>query len=251
VLLPEIGPDCTLEDVFYFKNLSFLTINLTIMLLRSAKRASRLLAAIMLFSTGPLVAQAQTNIAVAPVKLNVFYIGVENPVSVAVAAEKDENVTVTINGGGGRITKTAAGLYNVMVTEVTDDCIISVYAKGKLTGTAGFRVRLLPLPDATVGGFRSGEKVAADVFLSQAGLGVYLANFPFNVWFEVAGYTITVDNDRGDIMTVDVVGSPFSLKVKEFLSKFVKPGRTVTIDNIRIKGSGGLLKIPSLVYYIK
>jgi GldM C-terminal domain len=44
---------------------------------------------------------AQTNIAVASNKLNVLYIGVDNPLSIAASNGSDEQVTVSIKGGGG------------------------------------------------------------------------------------------------------------------------------------------------------
>jgi hypothetical protein len=70
-----------------------------------------------------LISVGQTNIAVAPIKMNVFYIGVDNPVSVAASDAADDKVTVSVSGGGGTVTKTEKGHYNVQVATVTDECL--------------------------------------------------------------------------------------------------------------------------------
>ena len=211
----------------------------------------QLLLAAALF-TGTMFTNAQTTIAVSPNKMNVLYIGVDNPVSVAASGGADSKLTVSINGGAGTISKTGAGLYNVHVEEVTDDCVISVYVDEKLAGTTTFRVRRLPTPFGTIGGYKSGDNISSAVFQGQAGVGVYLIDFPFDVHYQVAGYTFTVDTDKGDVMTVDCEGASFSPRAKEVIAQHVKPGRTVTIDKIRVKDAGGKeLKVPSLVYFIK
>jgi hypothetical protein len=202
---------------------------------------------------GSLSSVAQTtNIAVAPNKMNVLYIGVDNPVSIAASAAADDKVTVTIDGGGGTITKQSAGNYIVRVTDVTENCSIQVNVDGKPAGTSRFRVRALPSPYGTVGGFKSGANVSADAFRQQVGLGLYIQDFPFDVKFEVVSFTITMDTHNKDIVEARCEGAKFSDAATALISEHLKPGTTVTIDNILAKDeSGKQKKIPSLVYYIK
>jgi hypothetical protein len=49
----------------------------------------------------------------------------------------------------------STGLYNVRVTAPTDECLMKVYVDDKLMGTSSFRVRNLPVPIGTIGGFSS------------------------------------------------------------------------------------------------
>lgn len=202
---------------------------------------------------GSLNSVAQTsNVAVAPTKLNVLYIGVENPVAIAVAGATDDKVSVSITGGGGLITKKSAGNYVVMVMQATDDCAIQVAVDGKPAGTSKFRVRTLPDPYATIGGFPSGANVTADAFKQQAGLGLYLRDFPFDVKFEVVSFAITMEDNNKNLVEANCVGSMFSDRAKQIINELVKPGKTVTIDKILAKNEAGkTMKIPSLVYYIK
>jgi len=195
---------------------------------------------------------AQTNIAVVPVKLNVLYIGVDNPVSVAASASADEKVSVSLTGCEGTVSKTAVGLYNVRVSSVTDDCRLNVYVDGKLAGTSGFRVRNLPRPNATVGGFVSGSNVAAAVLHQQPGLSVYVKDFPFDVKYEVLGFTVSMLDNKNTPVSVDCQGAHFSSKLKEDLAQYVKPGDVVTIKNIMVKDPGGKeIKVPAIVYNIE
>jgi hypothetical protein len=217
---------------------------------RSSVAKLLLLAGILFFY--PRVTTAQTTIAIAPAKLNLLYIGLNNPISVAASGGVDDNVTVSIKGGGGTVSKVGAGLYNVQVSEVTDDCVIGVYVNGKLAGTSTFRVRSLPTPSGTIGGYRSGENVSASSMQSQNGIGVYVKDFPLDVQYEVLGYTLTIATDKGDVKTVDCQGAFFSPLAKDYINQYAKSGSTITVDKIRVKDQGGREgKIPSLVYFLK
>ena len=213
---------------------------------------SKLPSIIILLFAVSMSSSAQTSVAVAPIKMNVFFIGVENPVAVAASGATDDKVTVSVNGGGGSATRVSAGNYIVRVTEITDDCTIHVEVDGKLAGTSKFRVRKLPAPMGTIGGFSSGANVPSDVFRRQAGLGLYVQDFPFDIKYDVLNYTITVEDDNGGVKAADNQGASFSTEARQYIDQYVKPGKTVTVDNIRVKDPGGReLKIPSLLYYIK
>jgi len=194
----------------------------------------------------------QANASIALDRMNVLYIGVDNPVSIAASGGGDDKVQVSINGGGGNISKTGAGKYNVRVNSPTDECVITVSVDGKVAGSSRFRVRNIPAPTGTVGGMASGESVNAGAFRAQAGVGAYIKDFPFDITYDVVSYSLSIDNDEGDIETADVQGLYFSTRAKQIINQNAKPGRTVTIDNLRAKGPDGrTFKLGSLVYYIK
>lgn len=183
-------------------------------------------------------------------KMNVLYVGVPNPVTVAASGGGDDKVQFSIAGGGGTYTKTGSGRYNVFVTTVTDDCKISVTVDGK-TASFPFRVRTIPEAQAYVGGKASGENIAAGAFRAQGGVGAGIKNFPFELEYDVVSYTFTCDTDD-DIVSIPVQGAAFSTQVRNAMNQYVQAGRMVTIDDIRVKGPDGrTTKAPSLVYYIK
>jgi gliding motility-associated protein GldM len=194
----------------------------------------------------------QSNASIALDKMNVLYIGVDNPVSIAASGGGDDKVQVSMSGGGGSISKIGAGKYNVRVNTPTEEAIITVSVDGKVAGSSRFRVRNIPAPQGTVGAFPSGETVNAGAFRAQAGVSAWIKDFPFDIKYETVSYSISIDNDEGDIETADVQGIYFSPRAKQIINAHAKPQRTVTIDNLRARGPDGkVFKLPSLVYYIK
>src|SRR5215213_10322480 len=94
----------------------------------------------------------QANASIALDKMNVLYIGVDNPVTIA-ASGGAEQIQPSIAGGGGSLAKVGSGKYIARVSSITDACRITVNVSGKTAGAADFRVRTIPDPVATVGGF--------------------------------------------------------------------------------------------------
>jgi gliding motility-associated protein GldM len=194
----------------------------------------------------------QANASIALDKMNVLYIGVDNPVTIAASGGGDDKVQVSIAGGGGSITRVGAGKYNVRVNSVTDDAKITVSVEGKVAGVSQFRVRTIPDPVGTVGGYASGDNINAGAFKAQAGVGAYIKDFPFDLKYSVVSFSVSIDNDEGDVETSDCTGNTWNSKAQSMISRLVKPGRLVTIDGIRAQGPDGRVrKLPSLVYYIK
>ncbi len=191
----------------------------------------------------------QANASIALDKMNVLYIGVDNPITIA-ASGGAEQIQTSITGGGGSISGTR-GKYIARVNSITDDCRVSVSINGKVVGASQFRVRTIPTPVATVGGFSSGDNVPAGAFRAQSGVGAYIKDFPFELKYAVTGFTLTADTDDGDIEEAACTGNTWSPKAQTMLRN-MKAGRLVTIDNIRAVGPDGTSrKLPSLVYYIK
>jgi hypothetical protein len=197
-----------------------------------------------------LIASAQNIVAVAPVKMNLLYVGVDNPVSVVASGSTDDKVTVSIVGGGATVSKMEAGLYNVRVTTPTNDCIMNVYVNGKLAGTSSFRVRNLPQPKGSIGGFTSGSYLSADALRSKPGLSVYVENSPLEMKYDVVSFRLVVA-DKDKIKTAECRGALFSETARQYMNQYLKPGDIVTIENIMVKDAEGkLLKLPSLLYNI-
>jgi gliding motility-associated protein GldM len=193
----------------------------------------------------------QSNASIALDKMNVLYIGVDNPVSIAASGGGADKVNAVITGGSGSLTSVGNGRYIARVNSVTDDCKISVNVDGKLAGQSVFRVRTIPEAQAYVGGQPSGASIAAGAFKAQGGVGAGIKNFPFELNYDVVSFTFTCDTDD-DIVSVPSSGAAFAGAVRNAINQHVQAGRTVTIDNIRVKGPDGRTNTaPSLVYYIK
>jgi gliding motility-associated protein GldM len=194
----------------------------------------------------------QANASIALDKMNVLYVGVDNPITISASGGGDDKVQASITGGNGTLSKLGGGHYVARVGSVTDDCKITVVVDGKTVGVSQFRVRTVPQPQAYIGGQPSGANMNAGAFKAQGGVGAGIKDFPFDLQYTVLSYTFTVDTDEGDIATVPGIGNLFEGAVRTAINTHVKPGKMVTIDNIKVKGPDGrTTTAPSLIYYIK
>ena len=192
------------------------------------------------------------NASIALDDMNVLYIGIENKLTIAASGAGDDKIQASISGGGGSLRRSGGGKWVATVNSITDAATITVTVDGKVMGASQFRVRTIPPASAFVGGYESGSNVAAGAFIAQAGVGAGIKNFPLNLSYKVASFTVTCDNDEGDIESVDNQGNTWSQRASQMLRKNVKPGRLITLDNIRVQGPDGrITTAPSLVYYIK
>ena len=192
----------------------------------------------------------QSNASIALPKMNVLYIGYNNPVFVAAGGAGAEQLQVSISGGGGSISG-ARGEYIARVTSQTENCIITVSANGKVLGQQSFRVRQLPDPVATVGGFASGDFVAPAAFKAQSGVGAYVKDFPLDLKYTVTSFSVVADTDDGDVATADCTGNAFSPRARQIING-LKSGQLVTIENIYCTGEDGKRrKLPALLYNMR
>ncbi len=177
-------------------------------------------------------------------KMNVFYIGVDNPVSVNAAGVRtaDLNVTMTagsISGNNGKYTVrvTAPGKTNVSVTS----------SKGKSLANKEYRIKYIPDPEPRVGNKKAGGMPAGEM-KAQMGVAAILENFDFDAKFEVLSFNVGIAAKREDFVLIPNSGQVFSSAVKAALSK-VKPGDVVYVEEIKVRGPDGMTrKLSSIAY---
>lgn len=193
----------------------------------------------------------QSAASIALDKMNVLYIGVDNPVSIAASGGGADKMQVSISGAGGSLQSLGGGKYIARVNSVTDDCKITVTVDGRVAGASVFRTRTIPKPIAVVGPYNSGDNVPANAFRAQAGVGAGVRDFPFELKYQVTRFILSADNDEGYIDEAPCQGNLFGPAAQAILGK-LKNGRTVTLDEIYATGPDGRSqKLPSLVFYIK
>jgi gliding motility-associated protein GldM len=188
--------------------------------------------------------------SVALEEMNVLYIGWNNKVRIAASGAGDDKISVSMTGGGGSINRVGAGQYIATVTQQTNDCMVNVSVDGKISSHK-FRVRNIPDPVATVGNVPSNDNFIAGSFRNQAGVAAFIRDFPLDIKYSVTSFSITMDDENGDIQEAACQGNTWSPAALNIVRK-AAPGRMVTIDNIRATGPDGKnRKIPGLVYYLK
>lgn len=133
--------------------------------------------------------------AVSATKMNVFYIGVDNPVDISAAGVAPENIVASLAGNGGTLTKLSSGKYNVRVVSGSNKCTISVGAKmGTTTRPMGtpfeFRVKQLPTPTAFVAGANSGT-LKKGLIVASGNVIPKMENFDFDLKIQIVSFKMS------------------------------------------------------------
>ena len=185
-----------------------------------------------------------TGASVSADAVKVFYVGLDNPISVSGGNVGDEKVQVSMTNGA--LTKTAPGKYTVRPGRAGTPAVVTVTADGK-PSTFEFKVKDVPDPVAKVG-LNKGGRMRVNDFKAQTGVRADLENFVFEgVKFSVTGYTIVLTGAGFPVLQYrDVKGGTFG-PIQDLIEK-CKPGTTVTVDNIAAAGPGGTRYLPPIVF---
>jgi gliding motility-associated protein GldM len=154
-------------------------------------------------------------LSVSPKKMNTFYIGVSNPVSIAIAGIPAQYLIPTISCG--TIKKDPSG--NDWVVDIPPGnklALIKVYAiingERRQLGSKMFRVKKLPTPIATIGG-RSSGGVDKEIMLAAGALVPRMPDdFEFDQTFSISSFTMTLQrgwqvyhyNSNNEYLTVEM-----------------------------------------------
>ncbi len=184
---------------------------------------------------------AAPSATVAPTNLQLFYIGIDNPISVSVPGASLKDITVTASGAGAQLNKVEDGKYTVKPTKQGEACIINVKAKiaGKEMdmGSMRFRTKPVPKPIAKVGTFTEG-RIDKNQLLAYEKLKIDPGDFEFPVRYMAKSYKVEVitGGDRRPPMVVN--GERFTPEVIAAIKK-ARKGNTVVISEIRATGTTG------------
>ncbi|NVO02752.1 MAG: gliding motility protein GldM [Bacteroidetes bacterium] len=197
------------------------------------------------FSSEYIVAQPSATVSAD--KMNVFYIGLDNPVSISVPGVASGNVTASMSGGS--MVPNGNGKYTVRVSG-GNEAVINVGAKvgGKQQsmGVFKYRIKSIPSPVPSVAGVRSGAiskgRLSAAPFVVAE-----LDNFLFDgVRYSVTGFTFSY-SENGLTKEVQCSGSNLSQQAIAGLGK-VKPGQKVFFENIKAVGPDKTTRpLPSVI----
>lgn len=190
------------------------------------------------------------SVAVAAEKMNVFYIGVDNPVAVSAAGVSSNELRVSGSGGGIRLRPNGTGKYIATVSE-PGTAKISVSGGGLTASTFDFRVKRIPDPQARLSG-SAGGPMGSGEFKAQGGVGAFLDNFDFEATCQVVGFNLSYQAKRQDLVEVNNPSARFTDAAQRLIQQ-AKPGDAYYFDNIRAKcpGDNASRQINSMVFKIR
>ncbi|MEN5436698.1 gliding motility protein GldM [Sphingobacterium faecium] len=181
---------------------------------------------------------ARPSAVVSPDKMNVLYIGVNNPLSVSAAGTPTDKVKVSMTGGS---LSGSGGKYNARVSSpgTARISISAEVAPGKIQtlSTTEFRVKRIPDPIAKFAG-KTGGSMATVALKAQNAIFAKLDNFDFDANFKVTKFTMIIAKPRADAIVLSTSGGQLSSSMKSALNG-ITPGTRVIFDNIVAVGPDG------------
>jgi len=135
---------------------------------------------------------APPSLTVAATKMNVFYIGVDNPVSISVPGMAEANLRPSISVG--TLTRDATGKNWIVRVPQGQKTVISVDADvlgtQRSMGSAEFRIRRVPSPTAEIAGQVEGG-IDKSTLLAAGAIIPVMRDFEFDLYFEVKSFRMT------------------------------------------------------------
>jgi gliding motility-associated protein GldM len=184
---------------------------------------------------------AQPSATVSPTKMNVFYIGVDNPVSISVPGVPTEKVRPSISNG--TLSATGGGNYNVRVTggqTATINVGAEMEGGSRSMGSFEFRVRRVPDPKATISG-RTDGKISKNELLAAGAVIPVMENFEFDLHYNIVGYTMYIQTQGSDLASSTSTSPAFSGQMRTLIQNAAR-GRKVTFEDIRARGPDGSIR---------
>jgi gliding motility-associated protein GldM len=189
----------------------------------------------------------QRSVACSADKMNVIYIGVDNPISVAAAGVSSN--TLQVSGSGCSLKPNGNGKY--IATATTQGTAKISVSGGGLNQTFDFRVKLIPNPVPTLsmkkgGGMGSGEMGA------QAGIIPVLEGFDFDAKCSIQSFTMVRVPRREDPVPAVVNGGAFDEKAQR-LVQAAKPGDLYNFYSIKARCPGDAIArdIGGMNFFVK
>jgi len=190
-------------------------------------------------------------VSVAAEKMNVFYIGVDNPISVAVSSL--DAAQVSVKGKNVKVKEAGRGRY---IATVTTPGVAEIIVNGNRLDEQVFKFRVKRIPDPIpalgAGPSRKGGTMGNGEFTAQEGIRAVLENFDMDATCSVQSYELTRRADNEDPVMSMNRGARFNTNTQRIV-KLAKSGDNYFFDNITVRCPGDQVGryINSMVFRIK
>lgn len=175
------------------------------------------------------------NTVVAATNMNVLYLGIRNPVEIAVPGITSDKITATVTNG--TIVKTDVG-WEVQPAG-PNESVITVFADNKKVSEKIFRVKKLPVPTAFLAGINNGI-ISRDKILRAESLEVKLEDFVWNINYEIKSFNLLI-SEEGKDTELSSEGNTLTNDMKSMITS-LKRGQNFFIKDITATGPDGKLR---------
>ncbi len=178
---------------------------------------------------------AVPSVSVSPDKMNVFYIGVDNPVTVTAAGTPADQIRATV--AGGSMTPKGNSKYIVRVKK-PGKTRVTVSANGRTLGSKEFRVKPLPSPITTIGAkgtsYYKGGLCPKSTLLALSGINATMENFDFELRYRITQFIVTC-NIGGFDESAKSSSRKFTPQQKSIIRKAKNKSRVI-IEGVKCVG---------------
>lgn len=195
----------------------------------------------------PLVAQSQ-RMVVSNARMNVVYLGVPNPINIAVEGYKCDALTIAVDNGKVEMGSDKCSYLIYPEKHGRMSIAISEKKSAKHLGTTEFRVKQVPDPEATVAG-KMGGVISKAVLQAQEGIVTRLTCYDFDMRFSVTKATIAIIRKGNTIYAESLQGAVFTTKTKKGFQQLVD-GDKVLISDIRCQAPDAVMRALNSIEFI-
>ena len=190
---------------------------------------------------------AEGGVTVSAIKMNVFYLAVDNPVEIAVAGVPGSQVSAEATNGS----LTASGGKFTMRPKRAGNCLVNVFVnidgKKRNVGSKEFRVKQVPDPYATVGG-KKGGAINKTELLAQTGVAAEMPpDFEFDLTFTVTEFTV-FSVVQGFVKQYTAKNNRFTQEQRNLVNSLSK-GSPIYIQDIKAVGPDGTIRPLSTINF--
>jgi gliding motility-associated protein GldM len=187
----------------------------------------------------------ERGLVVSPTKMNVMYLGVDNPLEISVPGVPNNKISVSMTNA--KYKKVGDGAYLVQPLKVNRQVEVFVSAdlgKKEKMGVRKFRVKEVPDPKAQVAGKTFGNISKAEL-LAQMGVVAVLENFVFDLKFVVKRFTIS-STIAGFSSEEKSTSYKFTKKQKALIKRLKRKSKLYIEDIFVVGPDGAERQLPAI-----
>ena len=191
----------------------------------------------------------ERSVAVSADKMNVFYAGVDNPISISAAGIPSNKMQ--LRAEGVNLQKIRHGKYLAQPQKAGGIAKIIVSGGGLPSTTFEYRIKRIPNPSLRLGHHTGGAISAAELKVHQ-GIIPFLDNFDFKAKCKIIEFEMARVPRNDNVQVVMNKGGTFSSKAQRIINRASR-GDVFYFDQVRVKcpGDQATRKVNGMVFNIK
>ena len=194
----------------------------------------------------------QSLLVVSPIKMNVLYIGVPNPLEIVASDIPIDKIQVSISDGSIAKDNRKAGSYIAQVRKpgtVTIKITANINGQILNLGSKEFSVKRVPDPIAYIAN-KKGGTIDKSELLDQAGIKAVIENFDFDMRFNVISFKVSA-TIKGFPQEAIANSAAFTAQQKKIIEQAPSGGK-VYFEDIKAKGPDGSIRsLGTIAFKIK